>query len=334
MHLELSALVFNTWRATHRRKFSYGIITSTFASTLSLGRIEQRGLDGRILFVRGAEWIRYARWQSCGHHPVSNRTSMKDSTGEYSYQYSSLNQMLVASQPSGLSTTYAYDAVGNRQFMSDAKGGKVTYYYDAANRLERMTSIDGSRTTFSYDSANRPALDESANGTSASHTYDAANRLVTLVNLKSDEKVISSFDFTYDDAGNRISMLELGGDRVTWSYDLIYQLTKDERSVTVAYARNFTYDANGNRLVKNVDGSITTSTFDGADQLINSRDSAGLTTYTYDANGNQSLAVSPAGERSTSTWGYENQVELVKLPSGQVVTTTYNADNRRVSKLT
>ena len=195
-------------------------------------------------------------------------------------------------------------------------------------------SIDGSRTTFSYDSANRPVLDESANGTSASHTYDAANRLVTLVNLKSDEKGISNFEFTYDAAGNRISVKEKKNNRVTWTYDSIYQLTQEQRSGVEGYQTTYIYDSNGNRLVKNVDGSITTSTFDGADQLINSRDSTGLTTYSYDANGNQSLAVSPAGERSTSTWGYENQVELVKLPSGQVVTTTYNADNRRVSKLT
>ena len=145
---------------------------------------------------------------------------------------------------------------------------------------------------------------------------------------------ISSFEFTYDGAGNRISVLEHDGDRVTWSYDRVYQLTKDDRSGPNSYQRQFTYDANGNRLVKNVDSSLTTSTFDGADQLINSQDSAGLTTYTYDANGNQSLVVSPADERTTSTWGYENQVELVELPSGQVVTSTYNADNRRVQKLT
>ena len=30
----------------------------------------------------------------------------------------------------------------------------------------------------------------------------------------------------------------------------------------------------------------------------------------------------------------ENQVYLVKLPSGQDITTIYNADNRRVQKLT
>jgi RHS repeat-associated protein len=71
---------------------------------------------------------------------------------------------------------------------------------------------------------------------------------------------------------------------------------------------------------------------DGSERLLKSTDSSGVTNYSYDDNGNQSLSVSPSGARTTSTWGYENQVGLVALPSGQLVTSTYNADNRRVSK--
>lgn len=76
MHLALSAFAFNIWRATHRRKFLIGILKSTFSPTLSLGRINQHGLDGRILFdsmrfigyeLNGAERIKYSHWQFCGH---------------------------------------------------------------------------------------------------------------------------------------------------------------------------------------------------------------------------------------------------------------------------
>ena len=117
-------------------------------------------------------------------------------------------------------------------------------------------------------------------------------------------------------------------------YDSVYQLKQEHRSGVDSYQTTFTYDANGNRLVKEVDGALTTSTFDGADQLINSKDSAGITTFSYDVNGNQALTLSPASERTTRTWGYENQVHLVELPSGNVVTATYNADNRRVEEIT
>jgi YD repeat-containing protein len=128
--------------------------------------------------------------------------------------------------------------------------------------------------------------------------------------------------------------VEATKDRVTWTYDSIYQLTQEQRSGVDGYQTTYVYDANGNRLETNADGSITTSTFDGADQLIDSVDSTGTTSYSYDADGNLSLAVSPTGERTTRTWGYENQVELVQLPDGKLVTALYNADNRRVQKLT
>jgi hypothetical protein len=42
----------------------------------------------------------------------------------------------------------------------------------------------------------------------------------------------------------------------------------------------------------------------------------------------------PLASAQQEPWGYENQVELVQLPDGKFVNTPYNADNRRVQKLT
>ena len=53
------------------------------------------------------------------------------------------------------------------------------------------------------------------------------------------------------------------------------------------------------------------------------------TIYGFDDNGNQNLVVAPSGARTTSVWGYENQVEIVVLPSGARGTAAYNAENRR-----
>ena len=39
--------------------------------------------------------------------------------------------------------------------------------------------------------------------------------------------------------------------------------------------------------MKNASGSLTTYTYDVANQLETSRDATGVTTYTFDANGNQ-----------------------------------------------
>jgi YD repeat-containing protein len=110
------------------------------------------------------------------------------------------------------------------------------------------------------------------------------------LNVTSASKPITVSEFTYDNAGNRISVVEATKDRVTWTYDSTYHLTQEQRSGVDGYQTTYVYDSNGNRLVKNADGSITTSTFDGADQLIDSVDSTGTTSYSFDADGNLSLA--------------------------------------------
>ena len=85
--------------------------------------------------------------------------------------------------------------------------------------------------------------------------------------------------------------------------------------------------------MKNANGSLTTSTYDEADQLSTNQDSGGTTTYTFDANGNQQVALDPAGDRTTWTWDFDNQNTLVQIPDNTIVEMTYNADNRRVKKV-
>jgi uncharacterized protein RhaS with RHS repeats len=59
-------------------------------------------------------------------------------------------------------------------------------------------------------------------------------------------------------------------------------------------------------------------------------DATGRTTYVYDVNGNQQIEIPAAGNRTTTTWNYENQPTLYRLPSGVRVTMLYNVDNRRI----
>ena len=47
--------------------------------------------------------------------------------------------------------------------------------------------------------------------------YDAAGRITKVANLKSDNSVLSSFDYAYDNVGNRTRVVEADGTRVTTS---------------------------------------------------------------------------------------------------------------------
>jgi RHS repeat-associated protein len=259
-----------------------------------------------------------------------NRATMEDATGTYTTTYDVTNQAQTVTSPAAKTVTYAYNEVGSRAHMVDADGGRFTYSYDAAGRLDVLVNPQADRTTFSYDAANRRTLKKLGNGTRASFSYDATGQLTALYNLKPSAAVISSFDYRYDAVGHRSDVAEANGDRVTYSYDDAYQLTAAHRSGTNAYAHTNTYDAAGNRTVKNEDNARTTSTYDAANQLVTALAAAGTTTYTFDANGNQQVVLEPSSDRTTNTWDFENRNTKVQLPAGTLNTYTYNGDGQRV----
>ena len=187
-------------------------------------------------------------------------------------------------------------------------------------------------TGWTHDAGSRVTCEELGNGTRASYTYDDADRIVVLANIRSSGTTISSFEYSYDGAGNRLGVVEANGDRVTWTYDNTYQLTRERRSGANAYDITYTYDGVGNRLTKEEDSAVTTYAYDAANEMTQSEDESGVTTYTYDAAGNMALSVNPSEEATTYSWDYENRLAAVELPSSAVSTFTYKGDGLRVEK--
>jgi len=187
-------------------------------------------------------------------------------------------------------------------------------------------------TGWTHDAGSRVTCEELGNGTRASYTYDDADRIVVLANIRSSGTTISSFEYSYDGAGNRLGVVEANGDRVTWTYDNTYQLTRERRSGANAYDITYTYDGVGNRLTKEEDSAVTTYAYDAANEMTQSEDESGVTTYTYDAAGNMALSVNPSEEATTYSWDYENRLTAVELPSSAISTFTYKSDGLRVQK--
>ena len=154
-----------------------------------------------------------------------------------------------------------------------------------------------------------------------------------MVNSKSDGTVISSFDYTYDNVGNRTRVVEADGVRVTWAYDNAYQLIREQRSDpnAASYNNTSTYDGAGNRLTLRADSpALTTYTYDAANQNTKYVDSDGTTiNYIFDAAGNPI-----AGDwlSLTWTWDAENRMLTDGLTFfGATRTThTYDGDGRRI----
>ena len=262
---------------------------------------------------------------------TGNRTLMANATGRYSFSYNGNGQTTVSGNPGSKTITYTYDAVGNRAGMDAPDAGRFTYIYDATNQITLLHNAFDERTTFAYDDTGRRTLKKQANGTRTSYTYDAAGNLTNLHNLKSDNSVISSFDYRYNDISDRVAVGEAGGDRVTWTYDNASQLTSEHRSGVNTYRNTFVYDAVGNRLVLNEDGTRTTTSYDAASQIDVSEAAAGRTTYTFDADGNQQIVEQPSSDRTTNVWDYENRLTNTVLPNAARCTLSYQPDNLRVT---
>jgi RHS repeat-associated protein len=231
--------------------------------------------------------------------------------------------------------TYVYDDVSNRSRLWESSAGRYTYSYDENNRLTRIINTGSVRTTFVYNAAGQRTVLRQGNGTRTSYSYDAAGQTTQIFHRRSNATSLLQLDYRYDTAGNRQVMIEGAGTaRVTWLYDDQNQLTGENRTGANAYRNTFTFDAAGNRTLKNAGGTRTTYSYDMANQLTYALAAAGRTTYTFDAAGNQRAELTPTGARITTTWNYENQPTVYQLSTGSRVTMSYNADNRRTQKQT
>lgn len=164
---------------------------------------------------------------------------------------------------------------------------------------------------------------------------------------------------TYDANDNRLSVLELDGTQVQFSYDPNKQLLNEQR--TGAYAYNTTeqalnidsavlrfarlssadfnvrkagsaWDPLGNRLQENSSGIITYRTFNSANGLVTVTPPTGpMSAYTQDACGNV-IGINTAGSLTTNTWSVENKLLSSALPDGTLQTNIFCADGRRRSK--
>jgi RHS repeat-associated protein len=263
---------------------------------------------------------------------AGRRTLLNDATGRTSSTFDADGRLSLVVNPAGLRLTYAYDAASQRKYLIEPEGARFTYVFDADGRTSYVANPQAQRATYSYDAASRVTGIHFANTTRASYVYDNANRLLRVANLTSTNTTLSSFSYAVDAVGNRLRVVESTGNRVTWAYDKTYQLKNEQRSGSNSYNITYTYDAAGNRLTEINGGVRTTSTYNAANELTKTQVVAGVTTMTFDANGNLLTSRNPSNQRTSYTWDFENRLTQVSLPTAIVDTFTYNGDGQRVQK--
>ena len=214
-----------------------------------------------------------------------NRTQMVDAVGTSNYVYDELNRLTSYTDAYGKTIGYEYDANGNRTALIYPDGKQVTYTYDAANRLSQVMDWASRVTTYTYDTADLLTCTINANGTTVSYSYDDAQRLTSLFNRKSDSSVISSYNYTLDNVGNRIGVTlvePLAPAYVSGTTSYTYNTANQ---IATAGATTFTFDDNGNMCTKVTGGVTTTYTYDFQDRLTSASDSTTSAQYSYNGVG-------------------------------------------------
>ena len=208
------------------------------------------------------------------------------------YTYDTHGNVLTESDETA-TRTYTYDSRGRKSSYAltagDTEISTAAYAYDDLNRLVSVTE-GGVTTTYTYD-ANGNRASQTTGEVSVAYTYNDANLVTsltnTLTNASGEAVVPSAFAYTYYADGNQHTKTEtlLAGDPITttYVYDGLGRLTAETKGEdSIAY----TYDASGNRIGMNQNGTVTTYAYDANNRLLSETVGDTVTVYTYDANGN------------------------------------------------
>jgi RHS repeat-associated protein len=249
---------------------------------------------------------------------------MTDASGRTTYTYDAADRLTTVAYPIGGTITYTYDVADNRRGMVDRDGQTTSYVYDANNRLTWMRNPLAEVTTFSYDALNRETGRVFADGMTMQCAFDGDGRITTLTYQSPSFTALTTM--AYDKVGNMVRSSESDGAVTSYTYDRADQLIYERRSGALAYRRDYSYDAVGNRETVKIGTVITTSTYDAANQLQTQFDGTTLTTFTYDGAGNRALQ-NAGGNLTTYTWNQENRLTTLKTPDGTTQVMLYAGDS-------
>jgi RHS repeat-associated protein/uncharacterized repeat protein (TIGR01451 family) len=266
---------------------------------------------------------------------TGKRKTMQDASGTTNYKYDNRDRLITKITPEG-TLNYTYDGAGNVLTItsSNVNGASLSYVYDARNRLASATDQSllahgaaAGTTTYDYDPGGNLLDYTYPNTVQTSYTYDTLNRPLKMqsacgssIGCGGAGTPLTTYTYTLDSAGNRLSMAELNGRKVTYGYDELYRLTSDSISGDPTSQNgiiSYAYDSVTNRVQRNSSVPAIPSTgvlaYDANDRI---------TTDPSDANGN--LLLSGTGN---NVYDFEN-----RLVQSGAVSIVYDGDGNRVSE--
>ncbi|HEY4213697.1 MAG TPA: RHS repeat-associated core domain-containing protein [Steroidobacteraceae bacterium] len=240
-----------------------------------------------------------------GYDLQGNVVSITDAANKTTLrEYDGLGRLIATIDPYSHATQYLRDEAGNAYQVTNRMGQVTRVTVDVLNRATRYDYLtDGTNETITFDSfGDRRVV---ANSTvTYSFTYDSMHRLTG----KTDSRSNKSLVFTYDAANNLLTKQDYQGDLTEFQYDSTNRLVGMSNN---AYLKaSYQYDPAGRLLSRNLSNdarteyswdpngwlsglkmvtangtvlSNTTYLRDRVGNILTQVDSAGTTSFVYDA---------------------------------------------------
>ena len=275
-------------------------------------------------------------------------TKNKDVVKNYTYDSKGNKSTfsVKAGEATKLSLSYEYDGSSRLIAVKDSEGNQaVSYAYDMLGRITRETKTGREDISYTYDANNNRKQMTIGNKTTA-YQYNKNDELLRTDTLHTDTEKNDVVIYKNDKNGNRLATVNrseipaeakdtsyidvdvtLGdnqlNDNVVNHYNALNQLTE---TLTKNYKVSFTYDAEGLRTGKTVNGEKTVYVWDG-DQVVMELSKGGAVQKRY-IRGND-LVYADKGENTEKTYYvtdmHGNVVQL--LDESGNVTKTYEYDS-------
>ncbi len=282
--------------------------TVTF-ETNSAGQITRRiGSDGDIItyeYNSRAQLIRMTDASGVTEIDYFPNGSLKTinypNDRSLTYQYDTAGRRTQVVHQDGFTLNYSYDALGRLELVrDDTNASLVQYMYDKTGRLTREEKGNGTVTTYhynpdsqlvqiahfqpgeqdpnlliryAYDSLGRRTEMTTPEGRTL-YEYDVVGQLSSIV--LPDGRSIA---YTYDAAGNRLSVVDSEFGTSSYEYDEEYRLIATNTSI-------YTYDADGNLRSQTTGAGTTEYIFNDNRQLVQIHGPNINIIYEYDGFGN------------------------------------------------
>lgn len=199
------------------------------------------------------------------------------------YEYDSLGNVILNTDPLGYTESYEYDLNGNLLKKTDKNGVKFTFTYDGLNRLtQQVSGEDGNKITENIKySGTGHAIEKTLDQSTMYFKYDG------LGNLVEERTDTNKKTYSYDAARNRTRMMlfvnDLLLDVTDYSYDTLNRLSSVSKNSNNLVS--YEYDINGNRTKETKsNNTVVIYEFNAANRVTkvtNSKAGTALDTITY-----------------------------------------------------